>query len=184
MIPAKQKILHALQNHGRQVDRLLHRLEGIDDGRLNRRPAEGGWSALQTLHHLLLAEALSLHYVQKKLVYATDLEPSGWRHRFRSMLVTMSLRSPLRFRAPATISAENLPEQSTLGEVREQWQVVRTDWTRFLQDLPDDVLQKAVYRHPRAGRLTWAGMLAFFRAHLSRHTRQIERALREVRGGR
>ena len=46
---------------------VLARLEGHDRARLNRPRADGGWSALQVLHHVIAAEAGTLRYISKKM---------------------------------------------------------------------------------------------------------------------
>jgi hypothetical protein len=46
-----------------------------------------------------------------------------------------------------------------------------------LENLSAEYQDKAIYKHPFAGRLGWPETLAFFTMHLERHTGQIRRTL-------
>lgn len=175
----KNKILRANAAYARQVENLLGESEGHDDAALNRRPADGGWSAIQTMHHLILSEELSLAYLRKKLsAQAATLPKLSLGARTRSFLLWASLSSPLKFKAPKWISTESLPEHATLAETRARWQRIRAEWADYLEQVPPEYMDRLVYRHPRAGLLGWTHLFGFFRTHLSRHRGQMLRALR------
>ena len=73
----KEKILQANTRYAAQVESLLNELVPLGDERLNRKPANGSWSAIQTLHHLILVEENSMVYIHKKLSYNPQLEKTG-----------------------------------------------------------------------------------------------------------
>jgi uncharacterized damage-inducible protein DinB len=173
----KAEILQSNAKYGAKVDALLQHLLKIPEDALNRRPAEHGWSAAQTAWHLIMVEELSYNYVQKKLGFGGSFEKVGLGVHWRSLLLKITLNMPLKFRAPA-MSGDNLPAYSTHAEIRERWQQNREKWTDFLAQMPEALVDKAVYKHPRAGRLGWLQMLSFFSVHFERHRWQIERALR------
>lgn len=173
----KDKILQRYERHADRIGQLLRELEAFDEAALNRRPANGGWSALQTAHHLLLAEERSLLYIHKKLSGPAQFDPVGAGVRGRALLLWISLRLPIKFKSPPAVDPENLPEQSTLADVRTRWQEIGEGWRAFFAGMPDELGDKAVYRHPRAGRLGWMQTLNFFETHLARHRGQIRRAL-------
>lgn len=160
------------------VQDLLHKMASFDEETLNRQPAPGTWSALQTMHHLILSEELGLKYVQKKLSFDAPIPDAGWRSRWRGAWLWFYLNVPIPFKAPVIVSTEMLPERSTLEATRERWMAVRLGWTEFIKEMPLNLIGKAVYRHPIAGRLGWREMLLFYRFHFERHLKQIWRALK------
>ena len=78
------KILQRNTEYQNKVEQLLARLAPLDEALLNRPAANGGWSAIQTVHHLILSEELSLGYVRKKLSFPAQLENAGLKTRLRA----------------------------------------------------------------------------------------------------
>lgn len=173
----KSKIQRSNLVYQQKVEQLLDELAGTDDAVLNMAAIDGGWSTAQIIHHLILVEELSLAYVKKKLSFKPDLKPAGLDVVWRSVVLNVSLNVPIKMKAPANISDENLPGFTTFADNRRRWLAIREEWTLFLSELPDELLDKAVYKHPLVGRLSWSGMLSFFGQHLRRHHRQIRRTL-------
>lgn len=175
----KIAILAKNAQYERHVQQLLEELSQYDDTRLNRRPADGGWSAMQTMHHLILSEEGALQYVLKKTqAPAQTIAQAGLGAAWRSFLLWLSLRTPFKFKAPKGIGTEYLPEQTAFADTRARWLEVRSRWRDFLTALPEDYAGKAVFKHPFAGRLSWRGLITFFNTHTNRHYKQILRALR------
>ncbi len=173
----KSKILQSNAKYGSKVDALLQYLSKFPEDDLNRRPGGGGWSAAQTAWHLILVEELSYQYVQKKLGFGGSFEKVGFGAQWRSLWLKVAMYLPIKFKAPVT-SSDNLPPYSSFAEIAARWKKVRDAWTAFLSQLPEALEDRAVYKHPRAGRLGWLQMLAFFEVHFARHRGQVERALR------
>ena len=173
----RTKILQQNKAYTQSVITILAEMQQHSEAALNRRPADGGWSAIQTMHHLILSEERSLAYVQKKLSFDPTLDSVGLGAKWRSFLLWLSLSSPFKFKAPAAISNENLPDHATLADTSDRWLKTRADWTDFFEKLPDTLLDKEVYKHPRAGKISWEGMLWFFETHFKRHHKQIRRAI-------
>lgn len=154
---------------------LLERLSALDSAVLNRKPADGGWSVSQVLAHVILAERLSLGYLRKKIQKPESIPRSGMAGAFKSRALALFLRLPFKVSAPAR-SAE-VPDAAELSDLTRDWIEVRSGWQDFLKDYPIELANKAIYKHPVAGRLNLEQTLRFLIEHLSRHTRQIERAL-------
>lgn len=173
----KEKMLDSNAKYNDNVSALLHELSEYSEEMLNRTPEKGGWSAIQTAWHLLLVEELSYKYVQKKLHYGGEFNKVGFRDNWRLFLLKIFLVLPFKFKAPANSSGEQLPEYSTLSDLNDRWTKSRADWLSFLTQLPDNLLDKSVFKHPRVGRIGWLQMLRFFAAHFQRHLNQIRRAL-------
>ncbi|MFN0035986.1 MAG: DinB family protein [Saprospiraceae bacterium] len=173
----KEKILAANARYSAQVGALLNELAPLDDELLNRKPADGGWSAMQTLHHLILVEENSMAYIRKKLSFNPTFEKAGMGAWGRMVLLRITLRSPFKFSAPKSAGNEQIPDTALLEEARARWQKIREEWSEFFENLPADLADKAAYKHPRAGRLNWMQMLGFFSVHFERHRGQVRRAV-------
>ena len=173
----KGNILDSNAKYNANVAALLHELSEYSEEMLNRPPENGGWSAIQTAWHLLLVEELSFKYIQKKLSYGGTFEKVGFKVYWRSFLLKRFLMLPFKFKAPPNSSGGAMPEHSTFSDLNERWSKIRTDWEAFLRQLPDNILDKAVYKHPRVGRIGWLQMLRFFSEHFDRHLNQIRNAL-------
>jgi hypothetical protein len=162
----------------RKVEGLFQALSQKNDELLNRKPADGGWSAIQTMHHLILSEELAYSYVQKKLGFNAEFDSVGPSTYWRGFLLWAFLVSPVKAKAPPGVAAEKLPDFATLSDTRDRWLKTRADWTAFFETVPENLLNKAVYKHPRAGKLGWRQMFGFLNAHFNRHDGQIQRAIR------
>jgi len=173
----KPAILRKDARYDAQVRQLLTTLADYSDEQLNRKPANGGWSAIQVLHHLLLVEDLSLGYVRKKLSFQPKVEKAGLSSYLRGWFVSAYLGSPLKRKAPAGVGDAHLPTFATLADTRVRWEQVRQAWATFFNELPPELLDKEVYKHPFAGRLGWSQTIAFFEAHFQRHRKQALRAV-------
>lgn len=173
----KTSLLRRNAAYQKEVEQLLEELSASNDAILNMAALDGGWSAIQTVHHLILSEELSLQYVQKKLSFNPKLEKADFQTRLRAAALWFYLNLPIKFKAPAAVNEEKLPGFTTFAQTRERWLAIRRQWTAFLEQLPEDLLDKAVYKHPFAGRLSWSGTLRFFRYHFQRHRKQIRRTL-------
>lgn len=173
----KDKILAANARYTAQATAFFNELAPVNDEALNRIPADGGWSAMQVLHHLILVEQNALAYVRKKLSYQPVLEKSGLLTALRMALLRVALISPIKFKAPRSAAAERIPEAANFADTRALWDKARADWTAFLEQMPDELNEKAVFKHPRAGRLSWVQTLEFLAGHFARHQRQVRRAL-------
>ena len=176
----RAKILAQNAAYQKQVETFLDGLATTDDAVLNQKPATGGWSVVQVLHHLIVSEEQSLRYVQKKLSFDPKLDHAGILEWLRAQSLWFYLNVPIKFKAPAVVGDENLPDAATLADTKARWLRIRQAWAEYLEQLPSEILQKAVYRHPYAGRLGWSGMLTFFRTHFERHQKQIRRTLRHI----
>ncbi len=169
-----------LKRIDQRLETLLEELSGYDNDTLNRKPADGGWSALQVMHHLMLAEEGSIRYVRKKLSFDPDLKDAGLGSSWRATVLNFYFLLPFKFKAPPGVDDAALPEKSDFEEVAKRWRKNREELREYLQGLPQELFRKSIYRHPFAGRMSLEGMAAFFDGHFARHHKQIKRTLREV----
>ncbi|MEM8524907.1 MAG: DinB family protein [Bacteroidota bacterium] len=159
---------------------LLTDLDGYSEQTLNRKPDEKSWSVFQIMTHLILAEGGSIKYIQKKLSFSPELKTAGATAKARSVLVNAYLSSPLKRKAPEAIAGDNLPKYTTFWDVAKKWKNQREELRTYLDELPADLFDKELYKHPFAGKMTLGEMLAFFQKHYNRHKKQIYRTLRKL----
>ncbi|TNE59041.1 MAG: DinB family protein [Bacteroidetes bacterium] len=172
----RSKIQQRNASYQKKVEDLFQKLSSNDDAILNMTALDGGWSAIQTLHHLILTEELALGYVRKKLSFNPRLDRPGPGAWVSEQLLKLYLALPFKFKAPPNVSEEKLPGFTSLKDTKNRWLKIREEWAAFLENLPDELVDKAVYKHPIAGRLGWLGMLNFFHHHFDRHRKQVFRA--------
>lgn len=159
---------------------LLDALAGLDEARLRRPGPGGGWSVLQILGHVALAEQLTLAYLHKKMQDTSAIPRAGAASFWRLAVLKVALRSPLRAKAPERVAH---PEaDTTFAAVRAHWDGVRQGWQDLVEAFPPSLVDRAVYRHPRVGRMRLAHTIDSLREHLVHHRRQIDRRLASRRG--
>ena len=173
----KTKIMAANKAYTAKVIALLNDMGQYPDDLLNKIPADKGWSAIQTMHHLILVEEQSMAYLRKKLSFNPVLGTAGWLAGLKMMLLKISMISPFKFKAPKATAGEYIPVRDSLEAVKSRWQKIRQEWEDFFADLPDEWINKAVYRHPRVGLINWIQTIDFLSSHFDRHRRQITRAI-------
>jgi hypothetical protein len=154
---------------------LFEKLGVINSDLLNFTPDTASWSILQVCHHLIVSEELSLLYLNKKLQYKTNIPPSDIRSSLSSFSLNLAMRFPFRLSAPQRVS--EFPENLEWKDLKTRWSKVREGIKKRLATIPEEFKDKLVYKHPAAGRLTIHQMLTFFKIHISRHEKQINRLI-------
>ncbi|MBD1397627.1 DinB family protein [Pontibacter sp. JH31] len=152
-------------------NRLLDELDGLDEDLLNMPPVEGKWSVNQIIAHLIQVEQLTNSYIQRKVQKQDSLENRSLRHSFRSLLLKLALNTGMKFKAPEAVA--NVPEKSTLSSLRNQWNACRYQLEDTLTELPPELMNKCVFKHPYAGPLSISQTLTFLQDHFLHHARQI-----------
>ncbi len=127
----------------------------------------------QILSHLLQSEDLALRYLNKKSQAGAAMPKVRLTSWWRLGGLVLALRSPLRVRAPEVVAT--VPEHRALGDLREQREAIRAGWRAFIERYPDELLDRACYRHPFAGRLSLDQCLITLQEHLSHHAKQVAR---------
>lgn len=152
-------------------NQLLNDLEGLDEELLNTAPAEGKWSVNQIIAHLIQVEQLTNSYIQRKIQTQEPLEFSSIRHTFRSLLLKLALNSGMKFKAPESVA--NVPATSNLSSLRTQWDTSRYHLEDTLTELPRELMNKCLFKHPYAGPLSIIQTMSFLQDHFNHHARQI-----------
>jgi hypothetical protein len=154
---------------------LFEKIDAIDDDLVKFKPDAHSWSIVQVCHHLILSEELSLQYLNKKLQYNSPIAQAGIWAFLRSSFINYALRFPIRYRAPKRVS--EFPETLEWIDLKSRWVTVRIGMRERLEKIPEEYLDKLVYKHPSIGRLTIDQMLTFFKNHIFRHEKQIDRLI-------
>jgi len=159
---------------------LFESLKDYSDLQLNRRPANGKWSILQNMHHLILSEGYALKYLKKKLGFNPTLKNANLITFFRSGLLGIYMGAGIKREAPKAVDTDELPNDTKFWETIKLWKGQRKELRTFLQDLTPEFYKKEFYKHPFVGKLTIFQMLKFFQQHFRRHQKAIERISRDL----
>jgi len=140
-----------------------------------RRPADGGWSALEVLEHLVRSEVGICGLVEKHLAAP---QPIGVRDRIGFAMVESRFLSPGRVKVPDAVK-EILPCESLgLTEIASRWDAVRAE-LRMLAGRAEGC-RGGVFRHPVAGWMSFEQVLRFFEVHMVHHGYQLDRIAAEL----
>lgn len=158
--------------------KLTDDLKKLDPALLQYKPAPDKWSVSEVLNHLQFSEQASIAYATKKILGGKSLKKTGMAATLRAEALSLLLRSGYKWKAPAVLAAaaENLPFE----EVAERWTATRQRMKSFLENLPDELIMREIYKHPRAGRLNALQMMQFFHDHFNHHLPQINRLKKAI----
>ncbi|MBF9254984.1 DinB family protein [Pontibacter sp. 172403-2] len=157
---------------------LLDELEGLGDNLLNTYPAAGKWSINQIIAHLVLAEKQTVNYVEHKIARQAELHSATLSNSIKSFLLTLALKSGRKYKAPESVAT--VPAISSLPVLRSEWDQVRFKLEDVLSELPQDLSNKCLFRHPHIGPLTMQQTLTFLQDHFNHHLRQVHHIKRNL----
>ncbi len=131
------------------------------------------------MHHVALVERASVDYLLYKFGQDEPLVPQSVHTRLQGKLVIAGLMSPLKFKAPKAVDVtkHDLLDAPTLSDLRREVASARADLRHLVGQAPAEWLASAVYRHPRAGRMSLDDLMLMLLVHHDRHERQIQRGL-------
>jgi hypothetical protein len=157
---------------------LLDRLRLAAPAHLLARPRPDGWSILEILEHLVLAEQAVLQDWPDFAELTGKERTLG--NRLRYLLVMLVLKARIRVRVP---SRKMVPVGGqTFAELEERWKKSEAWLQAYVAQLDANGLQKAVFRHPVAGPVTVAQAIRMNLVHVRIHRRQIDALLRMQTG--
>ena len=163
-----------------QRQQMMSSVRHLDAERLNKNIIPGKWSVAEILSHLIAAERLSLTYLNKKILAIESASDSGLWEEVKINLLKISQRLPgLKFKVPKTLQ-ENMTVHKSLEALETEWAQVRSELRIFLDKVPDNRVDRLIYRHVRAGYLNTKHALIFFREHAIHHTPQIKRLVNHM----
>ncbi len=173
----KEELIQQIDALDSELQALVAQLQSYSHQQLNQQPAPNSWSATQIMHHLMLSEKYAVLYCEKKLSHKPTLKTVGPIDRLKEKMIKWYLQVPIKIKAPTKLNESQLPKESNLADILNQWQEQRKVLRLFFEELPAEYVDKVIYKHPFGGRLSLKGMLNFFEAHFDRHRKQLMRAL-------
>ena len=174
MLPPFQKLFDEIESQRKSI---LDSLRNMTSDQLNKAPAPGKWSVSQILSHLVTAERMSVMYMQKKIQGIELTVDTGFWEEIKINLLKISQRLPgLKFKAPQRV-VDNTTFYNNLLTIINEWDQVRGELKLLLEKIPDQYVNRSVYRHPFAGYLNIRQALIFFREHIIHHTPQIKKLI-------
>lgn len=154
----------------------------LDEARLHRRPARGGWSVAEVYEHLNIADESYLARI-RDLVARPDAprSPAGsvaWSPSFAGGILANGLRGERRLPAPKIYRPGPAPRPNVVGEY-----LGRLDeLSRLLAAAAPLEWRRARTSSPVVGliRMNLGDCFTILVVHAARHIRQIERVRAEV----
>ncbi|MEO1083835.1 MAG: DinB family protein [Acidobacteriota bacterium] len=155
---------------------LLELIEQQEPEALRRPPSPEKWSILQILWHLMDAEQRSVAMVRKQL-QSPKRYRTGLKNAFKSLTLRAVLAVDIPIKAPPVVSKVPPTETLDLATLVADWDSTRADWRQVAVTLPADRHRDALFKHPIAGKLSFAQALSFQENHADRHARQVRKIL-------
>ena len=171
-----EEIKNKLRILKKETEDILDDLAPIEDAILQK--TGSGWSLIQVLSHLNMAESGSLRYMKKKILAGEKMKKVNAWNSFRMWVTSFFLQTGLRWKAPSYIA--NPEGKYTLSEMKSIWNDTRAQIDEYVNSYPENLLDRAVYRHPMAGRLSLEQAVDSFIYHQRHHVHQIKRIKKEL----
>ncbi|HHS95099.1 MAG TPA: DinB family protein [Phaeodactylibacter sp.] len=173
----RKNIEKKLDTLDQELKLLLRDLKQLSNKDLAWKPTQDKWSILEVMQHMIIAEELSLKYIQKKMSFQPKLKRAGVVTSGRKAMLWLYLNMPFKVKAPQLVAEDMFIEGVTFWDLVKRWNSLREKLREYLASLPDDIFSKALYKHPVTGRMSLDGMLTFFIQHFRRHRKQIQAIL-------
>lgn len=150
---------------------ILEKVEGYDDARLNEKPAEGEWSAMQILDHLQKIELSIAEGVAKA---AAD---NKGKQAIRKP-IQLSVSRKVKVDAPHHTAPDE--EFMTLDEMKRKLNASRNRLYEVYAVTDKETLNNNSMPHPVFGDVPLGQWFPFIGYHEKRHYKQLEETLRKV----
>lgn len=156
---------HLLSNYQEEVKNLSYE-------QLNKKPASGGWSINEVIHHMKGVEVGTILYIQKKLQTPEESKRSGIKSWYRASLLRYALRSKRKFKAPKVLTEPEGPYE--VEELLKDWQITRNQLRNVFENIPAEHKNRELFKHPIVGHINLKQTLGFMGDHMQRHLEQIK----------
>ena len=156
-------------------NKFLQKVANLNAEQLNKVAVNGGWSAGQTLYHCAFAESGTIIVMQKNLAENKVQLQSNIGSVFRNILLVVLLKLPIKFKAPKVVSS--VPEHVSIKEIQDYFAKNTNDFKQLLINLPLELEDKYIFKHPRSGWFNIQQVLHFVSEHYAHHERQLDEVL-------
>lgn len=151
---------------------LYGRLDHLNENEIIFKLAPNKWSITQIIFHLVKSEQLTFIGFSRNVEKRENLKNSGIAGYARYIALSIALKSHFKFKAPALVS--NMPEKYDIQELKNKWNTIRSNFGKTLEEFPETLENKEIFKHPIAGWLNAGQMLDFLNDHFDHHNRQIQ----------
>jgi uncharacterized damage-inducible protein DinB len=170
-----QKLFNKIEDQKQEV---LEMIADLSSDQINAQPSTGKWSISQIISHLIIAERLSINYIQKKIQGIDKIENSGFLEEIKMLVLKVSQRiDGIKFNAPKYV-VDNTIVYLNADELKNEWAKTRMDFYQLLERVEDTQLNKKIYKHAVAGYLNIQHAIQFFGEHVTHHTPQIKKLVK------
>jgi hypothetical protein len=169
-----QPLFTQIEQH---FEKLYQQLGLLNEVVLHQPVEEKKWSCLQHMVHINLSFEGTINYINKKMLQPELIPNAGIKHSIKSKLLNRALNSDSRFKAPKGL--DTMDVIATLQSTKDATQAQLRRLKVLLEQYPDSMKKKAVFRHPIAGQITMQQTLSFLDAHLMHHERQIVKFIKK-----
>lgn len=172
----KKKLLNKLKILNQETEKIHAALGELSEENLHDQSY--GWSILEVLAHLNMAEAGSVVYMKKKMQAGDQMLDAGVKQKIRSFLAKYFMQSSLKWKAPPVVASPQ--GDISYDEIKNKWEKTRKGMEEYIQEFPEEYLSKQLLKHPLAGRLTLEGAIDSFIHHQRHHVHQIKRIRKKI----
>lgn len=172
----KESLFKKFQKLQRTKNDLLRRLNDLNYDQLNTPAEKDKWSIAQILYHIHLSETRSLQYMRKKSSNLNELKKASFSESVKTLLLKLMLSLPIKYKAPEVISVE-MPAEIDWQQLLLDWGNTRDEIYKFISALPEDALDKKIFRHPAIGLMSIFQAVDFFQSHFNHHLSQVRNHL-------
>ncbi|HBH23727.1 MAG TPA: hypothetical protein DDY13_09930 [Cytophagales bacterium] len=146
----------------------------LSEEQLQSKAMQNGWSIKQVFHHLFLAEQMSYDSIMS-FNFDKKLEKTSLGSVYRTTLLLLALKSPLKFKSPKQVNIDNQIDSIDFSMIMSEWRKKKAVFEHFLNQFPTNRLSFYIFRHPYAGKMNIVQAIKFFNLHISHHEIQIKR---------
>lgn len=175
MITKNEKLFDQLENQRKQLFQLL---SGYNADQLHQAEKQGAWSVIQVINHLLASEKGTELYIRKKTQKPELIPNTSLIAPIKILALRGAFSMRLKFKAPKQLGV--VSNEDTLEDLEALWNKSRSSFHQLMEELPVEIQQKALFRHPIVGRINMNQTLEFFDFHYRHHLKQIHRILKTV----
>lgn len=142
---------------------------------LNKNEIKSGeqWSINQLIFHLYTVEKSILGYILHKHKKNELIHKAGLKAKVTYFTLKVMLKTNLKFKAPKVVDQN--PETLDFDQLVSDWEATQNEFEQFLKHFPNELIGKAVFKHPYAGYLSIGQTIEFLIDHAGHHKTQMKR---------
>lgn len=157
---------------------LLDKIKDLSPEELNYKFSDSEWSISQVIEHLIESETGTNKYINFRLKNINEQPSVGLANYIKSTVLNKKMKSEQKFKVP-TIFSEPVVG-ANFNQLKEKWDNSRMFLIQTVETFPKDKMNKAVFKHTKAGLLSMNQTMSFFINHLKHHIPQVTSLLLRI----